>query len=107
MPISFTVRVRCETTRVNAESTNPAAGAGEIADPVTGEFTLKSRSGELGVVCTGEFIDPITGEAYPQTIGAAWPVLVEKKKPLLESKLNWMYPSRAQRPWQSDIHRQV
>ena len=64
MPISFTVRVRCETTRVNA-SHEPCSGAGEIADPVTGEFTLRVGP-ELGVVCTGEFIDPITGEAYPR-----------------------------------------
>ncbi len=78
MPVAGLVQVRCMTTRKDMFSTNPQPGPGQIADPITGEFTLLSRKGDVGVVCQGELYDPVTEEAVPMAMGATWPITVEE-----------------------------
>jgi len=78
MPVAGLVQVRCMTTRKDMFSTNPQPGPGQIADPITGEFTLLARKGNLGVVCQGELYDPVTKDALPMAMGATWPINVEE-----------------------------
>ncbi len=76
MPVVGKVRIRCETTRKDAFSTNPEPGDGAVANLTTGEFDMWSRGGEVAVVCTAEAIGA-QGRTTPLAMGAAWPVLVK------------------------------
>lgn len=78
LPITGMIQIRCETSRSNSSNTNPQPGEGSVADPVTGEFSIQARTGDLAVICTGELFNPATGDTTPLAMGAAWPISVIK-----------------------------
>lgn len=81
VPLSAQVRIRCMTSTSTLSSTNPGeSGQGAEADIVTGQFQLKSRLGEVAVICQAELYKPATMTVFPIAMGAAFPVLVESAK---------------------------
>ena len=76
MPVAGLTRVMCGTTMYDPLSPTPDPGPGKLADN-SGNFLIKSRYGNLVVVCQAELYDEKTGDTVPLSMGASQPLYVE------------------------------